>query len=268
VLLLPPFRQGLKEAGFVEGQNVMIESRFAEGQYDRLSALAIELLSRRVTVIVVLDANAAQVVKPASATIPVVFSLGADPVELGLIANLSRPGGNMTGVSFLTTATVAKMLEMLHEAVATVSVVGMLLNPTNRDAEATTIEAQQAARILGLQLHVLRATNEGEIDAAFTRMGQLRAGALVIAGDPFFGSRLDQLGALAARHAIPAIYPFRTFPDAGGLMSYGSSIEDAARIAGVYVGRILNGEKPADLPVQQSVKVELVLNLKAAKAWG
>jgi putative tryptophan/tyrosine transport system substrate-binding protein len=268
VLLLPPFRQGLKEAGFVEGQNVMIESRFAEGQYDRLSALAIELLSRRVTVIVVLDANAAQVVKPASATIPVVFSLGADPVELGLIANLSRPGGNMTGVSFLTAATMAKMLEMLHEAVATVSVVGMLLNPTNRDAEAMTIEAQQAARILGLQVHVLRASTEREIDAAFTRMGQLPAGALVIAGDPFFGSRLDQLVALAARHAIPAIYPFRTYPDAGGLMSYGSSIEDAARIAGVYVGRILNGENPADLPVQQSVKVELVLNLKTAKALG
>jgi putative ABC transport system substrate-binding protein len=266
--LVPPFREGLKDAGYVEGQNVVIEYRWAEGQYDRLPALAIDLASRRVAVIFAADNAAAQVVRPAGTTIPIVFAIGADPVKLGLVASLSRPGGNMTGVSFLSTATVAKMLEMLHQAVPNATAIAALMNPTNPNGETDTREAQEAARILGLQLHVLDASNDREIEAAFATLVQRRAGALVVQGDSFFGGQADQLAALAARHAMPAIYQSRIFAEAGGLMSYGASLADARRMAGTYTGRILKGEKPADLPVQQSTKIELVINLKTAKALG
>jgi putative ABC transport system substrate-binding protein len=266
--IMPPFRQGLKEAGYVEGQNVAIESRFAEGQYDRLPALAIELLSRRVAVIFANDLASALVIKPASTAIPIVFSMGADPVTLGLVASLNRPGGNITGVRFLSTGLVAKTLEMLHEAVPNAASIAILVNPANPNAEPETKEAQEAARILGVQLHVLHASTEREIGAAFATLVQRQAGALVIGGDTFLGNRVDQLAALAARQAIPAIYPFRIFADGGGLMSYGPSLADARRIVGTYVGRILKGEKPADLPVQQPTKFELVINLKTAKALG
>ena len=266
--IVPPFLQGLKTAGYVEGQNVTIESRFAEGQYDRLPALAIELLSRRVAVIFVADLASALVIKPASTTIPIVFSMGADPVKTGLVGSLNRPGGNITGVSFLSTALVAKTLEMLHEVVPNAVTVAAFVNPANPSAEAEIREAQEASRILGVQLYVLHASTEREIDAAFATLIQRQAKALVIAGDTFLGNRIDQLAALTAHHSVPAIYPFRIFADGGGLMSYGPSLADARRIVGTYVGRILKGEKPADLPVVQPTKFDLVINLKTAKALG
>jgi putative ABC transport system substrate-binding protein len=265
---VPPFREGLKEAGYVEGQNVVIEYRWAEGQYDRLPALAIDLASRRVAVIFAADNAAAQVVRPAGATIPIVFAIGANPVKLGLVASLSRPGGNITGVSFLSTATVAKMLEMLHQAIPNATAIAALMNPTNPNGETDTRIAQEAARILGLKLHVLNASNNHEIEEAFATLVRGHVGALVVQGDSFFGGQADQLAALAARHAIPAISQSRTFAEAGGLMSYGASPADARRMAGTYTGRILKGEKPADLPVQQSTRIELVINLRTAKALG
>jgi putative ABC transport system substrate-binding protein len=264
---MPVFRQGLKEAGYVEGQNVAIEYRFAEGHYDRLPALAIDLVARRVTVIFAPDNTAAQVAKPASTAIPVVFSIGGDPVKLGLVASLNRPGGNITGVSFLATALMAKKLELLHQVAPDTATIGLLVNPANSNAEPNTREAQEAAHALGLQLHVLSASNEREIDAAFAMLVQRHAGALVVDGDPFFTGLNSQIVALAARHAMPAIYGNPDYVAAGGLMSYGGPA-DARRLAGVYVGRILKGEKPADLPVQQSTKVELTINLKTAKALG
>jgi putative tryptophan/tyrosine transport system substrate-binding protein len=263
------FREALKDLGYIESRNVAIEYRWAEGQYDRLPALAIDLVSRRVNVIFAMGNAAALMVKPASSTIPVVFSIGGDPVTLGLVTSLNRPGGNITGVSFITTAIVAKMLEMLHEAVPKVAVIAVLVNPANPNNVSDIREAQDAARIHGLELHVLNASTEREIDGAFATLLERRVGALVIAGDALFGSKqLDQVVALSARYAIPAIYHDRNFAVAGGLMSYGASFSDAYRIAGAYVGRILKGDKPGDLPVQQSIKVELTINMKTAKALG
>jgi putative ABC transport system substrate-binding protein len=246
---------------------LVIEYRWAEGQYDRLPALAIDLASRRGGG----DLCSRQrrgAVRPAGTTIPIVFAIGADPVKLGLVASLSRPGGNMTGVSFLSTATVARMLEMLHQAIPNATAIAALMNPTNPNGETDTRNAQEAARILGLQLHVLGASNDHEIEEAFATLVQRHAEALVVQGDSFFGGQTERLAALAARHAIPAISQSRMFAEAGGLMSYGASPADARRMAGTYTGRILKGEKPADLPVQQSTRIELVINLRTAKALG
>jgi putative ABC transport system substrate-binding protein len=262
------FRQGLKEIGYVEDQNVAIEYRFADGQYDRLPALTIDLVSRRVNAIFAFGNPAAQAAKPASIATPIVFAIGLDPVQLGLVAGLNRPGGNMTGVSFVATAVVAKMLEVLHEAIPKATVVAVLVNPANPNSENNAREAQEAVRILGLDLHVLHASTQREIDQAIATLVERRVGALLITGDAFFTDQFDQLVALLARHSIPAISSNRDFADAGGLMSYGSSITDAYRISGGYVGRILKGEKAADLPVQQSTRVDLILNLKTAKSLG
>jgi putative ABC transport system substrate-binding protein len=262
------FRQGLASSGYVDGRNVAVEYRYAEGQYDRLPALAADLVRQQVTVIYTGGNAEAVAAKAAATTTPIVFRIGGDPVGLGLVASLNRPGGNITGVSFLSTTTMAIRLQMLHEAAPKAVVIGALMNPANPNAEPNTKELLEAAKKLGLQLHVLNANSEHDIDAAFATLVQRRAGALVIDGDSFFDNRHDRLAALTARHAMPAIYANRGFPDAGGLMSYGASNVDADHLGGVYVGRVLKGEKPADLPVQQSTKVELILNLKTAKALG
>jgi putative tryptophan/tyrosine transport system substrate-binding protein len=266
--LLAAFGQGLKDAGYVEGQNAAIEYRFAEGQYDRLSALAADLVRRQVIVIAALGTPAAPAAKAATATIPIVFTVGVDPVEVGLIASLSRPGGNLTGVTGLGVELLPKRLELLHELLPSATVVAALINPTTTAAGTQSKDLQASARSLGLDLHLLSAGIERDFDAAFAKVVQLRAGGLVISNDPFFISRSDQLAALALRHAVPTIFEFRAFAAAGGLMSYGSNLTDLYRLAGVYTGRILKGEKPADLPVQQSTKVELILNLKTARALG
>jgi putative ABC transport system substrate-binding protein len=258
----------LSEAGYVEGQNVTIEYRWAEGQADRLPALAADLVRRRVAVIATLANVATVAAKAATTTVPIVFTIGGDPVTMGLVDSLNRPGGNITGVSFLSSAVMAKMLEVLHEVAPNTAVIAALVNPANPQAEADTGEAQEAARFLGLQVHVLNARNESDIDTAFATLVQRHAGALLIEGDGLFVTRMKQLVVLTARHATPAIYQGRDFPDAGGLMSYGASRANALRVAGVYAGRILKGEKPADLPVQQSTKVELIINLTTAKALG
>jgi putative ABC transport system substrate-binding protein len=266
--LLPAIRQGLREIGLIEGHNVAIEYRWADGQYDRLPALAADLVGRRVGAIFATDNTAAQAAKSASTTIPIAFAIGGDPVNLGLVASMNQPGGNVTGVSFLSTTSWAIRLQMLHEAVPSAAVIGALINPSNPNAEPNMRDAQANAPALGLQLQVLNARNEGEIDAAFASFVQSRVGALVIDGDPFFSFRIRHLAALTLRHAMPAIYPTRDFVGAGGLMTYGASNTEAYRLAAVYVGRILKGEKPADLPVQQSTKVELILNLDTAKVLG
>jgi putative ABC transport system substrate-binding protein len=267
--LLAAFRRGLKEADYIEGQNVAIEYRFAENQYDRLPSLAADLVRRQVAMIAA-NGPAAQVAKAATAIIPIVFTAGFDPVEVGLVASLNRPGGNITGVSILDVELGSKRLELLHELVPIATSFAMLVNPTDPGrAETTSKELQAAARSLGLQqLHVLHASNEADFDTVFARLTQVRAGGLVIGGEPFFNSRSEQLGELTLRHAVPTVYQLRTFAAAGGLASYGASLTDSYRLAGVYSGRILKGEKPADLPVQQSTKVELIVNLKAAKALG
>jgi putative ABC transport system substrate-binding protein len=266
--LLAAFRRGLKEADYIEGQNVAIEYRFAENQYDRLPALAADLVRRQVTVIAA-NGHAAQAAKAATATIPIAFVAGFDPVEVGLVASLNRPGGNITGVSILDVELGPKRLELLHELVPTVTVIAALVNATDpARAETTSKELQAAAHALGLQLHVLHASTERDFDTVFASLIQLRAGGLVIGGEPFFNSRSEQLGELTMRHAVPTVYQLRTFATAGGLASYGASLTDAYRLAGVYSGRILRGEKPADMPVQQATKVELIINLKTAKALG
>ena len=264
------FHQGLSETGYVEGRNVAIEYRWAEGQNDRLPALAADLVRRRVTVIAAPGSTpAALAAKAATSTIPIVFWIGGDPVELGLVASLNRPEGNLTGVTTLNVELAAEAAGTAARVVPATSVIALLVNPTNPTLTETSIEdAQAAARTLGLELHVLNASTERDFDVVFANLIQLRAGGLVIGTDAFFSSRLEQLAALAIRHAVPTVYQFREFAAAGGLMSYGGSITDAFRGAGVYTGRILKGEKPADLPVQQVTKVELFINLKTAKALG
>jgi len=261
------FRQGLNEASYVEGQSVAIEYRWVEGQYEQLTALAAELVQRRVAVIAADGINPAIAAKAATSTIPIVFVTGSDPVKHSLVASLNRPGGNVTGISVLTVGLVAKRLEVLCEVIPEVSTIGLLVNPTQATTELQLRAMQDAARSLGRQIVVLNASSDSDIDAAFAKLVQ-QAGGLVVGSDGFITGHAKQLAALAARHMIPAIVEWRAFAAAGGLMSYGPSEADAFRQAGVYTGRILKGEKPADLPVQQSTKVELVINLKTAKALG
>ena len=262
------FRQGLKETGFVEGQNVAIEYRWAESQYDRLPGLAADLVRRQVDVIFAGSLPAVVAAKAATTTIPIVFTVGGDPVKDGLIASLNRPGGNATGVSLFFGELVAKRLELLRELVPRVTVIAVLLNPNNPNAENRLAEVQGAARAVGQQIHVLNGYSESEIDRAFATFVQLGAGALLVVDDPFLESRRLHIITLAAHHVVPAIYDTRDYTAAGGLMSYGTSFADASRQVGIYAGRILKGEKPADLPVIQPTKFELVMNLKTAKALG
>jgi putative tryptophan/tyrosine transport system substrate-binding protein len=267
---LGAFRQGLTEAGYVEGKNVTLEYRWAEGRNDRLPALAADLVRRQVTVIVTIGSTpAALAAKAASTTIPIVFQVGSDPVEVGLVASLAQPGGNLTGVTNLNIELGPKRLQLLHELMPMATVVGLLINPTSpKLAESSTKDLQAAARTLGLQLHVLQASTERDFDAVFATLRQLQAHALVIGPDAFFIGRSEQLGVLTVRHAVPAITLYREFAAAGGLMSSGGSAKDADRRAGIYAGRVLKGERPGDLPVQQTTKVELVINLNTAKALG
>jgi len=261
------FRQGLKETGYVEGQNLAIEYRWAGGQYDRVPTMALELVGRQVAVIVA-NTPGVLAVKAAITTIPIVFTTASDPVQVGLVASMSRPGGNVTGVTQLNVEVMPKLLELAHELVSTATSIAVLVNPTNPNTETQLRDLQAAARILGVQLHVLSASTERDLDAAFATLVQLRAGALVINTDAFFLSQSKQLAALTFRHAVRAIFQDRAFVAAGGLMSYGSSLPDSYRLAGTYAGRILKGKKPADLPVQQATKVELIINMKTAKTLG
>jgi putative tryptophan/tyrosine transport system substrate-binding protein len=266
---LAGFLKGLGESGYVDGRNVAVEYRWAEGQNDRLPAMAADLVRRQVAVIAATTTPAALAAKAATSTIPIVFELGSDPVRLGLVASFNRPGGNVTGATQANLEAAPKQLELLHGLVPTASVVALLVNPANAAVTETTMrEVQAAARALGLELHVLNASNEDDFDAVFAKLIQLRAGGLVIGGGPLFASRSERLGALTVRHAVPAISSYREFAVAGGLLSYGTDIGEAYRLAGIYTGRILKGDKPADLPVQQATKVELYINLKTAKALG
>ena len=262
-------RQGLNDAGFGEGRNVAIEYRWADGDFERLPALAAELVRQPVDVLVTSGGTPSlRAASAATKTIPVVFVAGNDPVKLGLVASLSRPGGNLTGVYLLTTALVPKRLGLLREVVPTAPFVALLVNPANPSTEAQLNDVQQAARSINLPIHLVRARTGQELDAAFAELKERRAGALLVAADPFFNSRREYIVALAARHAIPAMYEWREFALAGGLMTYGPSLVDGYRQAGTYAGRILKGENPADLPVTQAVKFELVINLKTATALG
>src|SRR5438067_1883188 len=262
------FNRGLSETGYVEGQNVSIEYRLTEGRYDQLSALITDLVDRKVDVIATIGTPTARSAKNTTSTIPIAFVIGDDPVASGLVASLSRPGGNLTGISTLNIELHPKRLELLAELVPQARLVALLVNPTGPQTERIIRQAQETARAMTLQLHVLEASTESEIDAAFATLVQPDAGALVSSSDPFFTSRREQLVALAAHRAVPAIYQWREFTEAGGLISYGPSLSAAYREVGIYTGQILKGEKPADLPVQQSVKVEMVVNLKTAKALG
>jgi putative ABC transport system substrate-binding protein len=266
---LSAFLKGLGETGYVDGHNVAIEYRWAEGRNDRLPAMVADLVHRQVAVIAATSTSAALAAKAANTTIPIVFEMGDDPVRLGLVASLNQPGGNVTGVTQTNVEVAPKRLQLLHEVIPTARVMVLLVNPADPAlAEMTTKEVQAAARTLGLELHVLNASTERDFDAVFAKLIQLRAGGLVIGGGPFLISRSEQLAALAARHAVPTIFQYREFAVAGGLLSYGSDITDSYRLAGVYTGRILKGDKPADLPVQQATKVEMIINLKTAKALG
>ena len=263
------FREGLSETGYVQERNAAMEYRWADGQYDRLPAMAADLARRQVAVIAATGGlPSALAAKAATATIPIVFQLGIDPVAFGLVASLNRPGGNITGATVLNVEVLPKRLELLRELIPTATIMAVLVNPTNPAVETQSRILQAAARTLGLQLHVVQASTERDLDTVFATLRQMRTGGLVIIAEPFFNARSVQIAALALRHAVPTIFQNREFTAAGGLMSYGGNQADAYRQAGVYTGRILKGEKPADLPVQQSTRVELIINLKTAKALG
>ena len=266
---LSAFLKGLGEVGYVDGQNVTIEYRWAEGKNDRLPSFVADLIERKVKVIAATSTPAAIVAKAATTTIPIVFTTADDPVRLGLVTSLNRPGGNVTGATQATVEVAPKQLQLLHELVPTANVMALLVNPASPTlADSSTRALQAAARTLGLNLHVLNASTEGEFNGVFAKLIQLRAGGLVIGSDPFFTSRTEQLAALAVHHAVPAVYHWREFAVAGGLVSYGAAVTDVYRLAGNYTGRILKGDKPADLPVQQVTKVEMHINQKTAKALG
>ena len=267
--LASAFLQGLSEMGYIEHRSVGIEWRWAEGRYERLPALAADLARRQVAVIVAtggLSSNFAA--KAATTVIPIVFTTGQDPVKTGLVASLNRPGGNLTGVNLFVSQMEGKRLGLLRELVPTAALIGVLLNPTNPPAESQLRDVQEAARAIGQQIHIVHASSERDFPAAFATLTQLRAGALLVGADPFFNSRRDEIVELAARHAVPAMYEQREHVLAGGLISYGTSLSEGYRQAGLYTGRILKGEKPADLPIFQSSKFEFVINLKTAKALG
>jgi putative ABC transport system substrate-binding protein len=267
---LSAFLKGLGESGYTDGQNVTIQYRWAQGHNDRLPAMAADLVRSQVTVIAATSTPAALAAKAATSTIPIVFETGGDPINLGLVTSLSRPSGNVTGAASLATEVMAgKGLELLHELIPAGRVVALLVNPNNPAvAEPQEREVLRAARTLGVEVHVLKAGDPREFDGIFAKLNELRVFALIISADAFFSSHTEQLGALAMRHAIPAVYARGDFAKAGGLLSYGSDITESYRLAGIYTGRVLKGEKPADLPVQQATKVNLIVNLKAAKALG
>jgi putative ABC transport system substrate-binding protein len=265
--LLTAFRQGLGASGFVEGQNVAVEYRFADGRYDQLPAMAADLVRRQVAVI--FSAGGTQTAaKAATSTIPIVFSTAGDPVEAGIVASFNRPGGNLTGVSNISADVTPKRLQLMHDLIPAARIIGLLINPSIRIPLPSLNTMQGAAANLGIELPILEASSEPDFEKVFSRLGELRAGALFISADAYFTSRMDQIAGLALRHGMPASYQFREFPAAGGLMSYGGDIAAGYRVAGSYVGRVLKGEKPADLPIQQTTRVELVLNLNTAKALG
>jgi ABC-type uncharacterized transport system substrate-binding protein len=267
--LLQAFREGLAETGYVEGQNVTIEYRWADGRHDRMQEMAADLVHRQVNVIAATGGSpAALAAKAATATIPIIFQIGVDPVEVGLVASLSRPGGNITGATMMGVELGSKRLELLKQAVPTSTLIAALMNPISPGASTQMRELSAAAERLGLRLHIVKASSEQDIVSAFSELQRMSAGALWIGADPLFNGHSEQLAELSVSHRIPAIYQFREFASAGGLMSYSGSITDAYRQAGVYSGRILNGDKPTELPVQQSTKVELILNLKTAKSLG
>jgi len=266
--LLTAFRRGLKETGYVEGQNVTIEYRWAYNEYDRLPALAADLVRRQVTVIAAIGSPSAPAAKATTTTIPIVFIIGFDPVEVGLVTSLNRPGGNLTGVTVLGVELGSKRLELLHELAPSANIVAALVNPNTPAAETQSTDLHTAARTLGLKLQVLHARTEPDFDTVFATLLQLGASGLVVGNDTFFSTRSEQLAALALRHGVPTIFQYRQFVEAGGLMSYGGDLADNYRLTGVYTGRVLKGEKPADLPVIQSTKVELIINLKTARALG
>jgi ABC-type uncharacterized transport system substrate-binding protein len=266
---LAAVRQGLKDKGFIEGQNVAIEYRFAGNQNDRLPALAADLVHRQVTVLVATTTPAALAAKAATTTIPIVFQMGADPVQVGLVTSLNRPGGNVTGITNLSIGLATKRIELMRQVMPDAKLIAVLVNPRDSAIFASEMDDTRAAQAqLGVQIHFLQASTISDIDAAFAKVIELRASALAIGSYPLFISRPEAIAALATRDGVPAIHPLRAFAAAGGLMSYGSDFADTYRLPGVYVGRILKGEKPGDLPVQQSTKVELIINLKTAKALG
>ena len=266
--IVAAFRQGLRETGYAEGQNAAIEYRWAEGHYERLPALANDIVRRQVTIIAATSTPVALAAQAATATVPIVFTIGSDPVKVGLVTSLSRPSGNLTGVTRFNVELGPKRLELLNELIPGATAVALLVNPDNPSAETLSRDLQEAARVLGLQMDVLQARAESEFNTVFEALVQRRIGALVIGNDPLFNSRSEQLAALTIRHALPAIYQYRKFAEAGGLMSYSASNTDSHRQLGAYVGRILAGAKPQDLPVEQSTKIELIVNLRTAKILG
>jgi putative tryptophan/tyrosine transport system substrate-binding protein len=266
--MLSAFLKGLNESGFIEDQNVKIEYRWAQGEVDRLPAMVADLVQHVVTVIAATGTPAALAAKAATKTIPIVFETGSDAVQLGLVTSLNRPGGNVTGIGQLAVEIAPKRVELLHEAIPTARLIALLVDQTDPVSSKTTQGVQAAAQSLGLELHVMNVSTDRDLDAVFATLVQLRAGGLVISGGQFLNSRSKRLGTLALQYALPAIFPYRDLALSGGLMSYGTSITDAYRLAGIYVGRVIKGEKPADLPVQQATKIELILNLRTARTLG